>query len=107
MLPRSSSKRIQIDDISFRYVVSEAATNGDSVSLVIIVQHEEANASHLRIVGLTSRRVPMMESKFYLGRTLDENLQPKQVCQLVRQAILNGWDYLKSGPPFVMQAGKV
>ena len=104
MLPRSKSRRITVDAERFRFAVTETcAPNEDIVPIVVTVQHEVANGALLRITGLTLKRVPVNESKWYDGRTVAAPITPSQVADLVVRAKQSGWLPQASGPPFVLQ----
>jgi hypothetical protein len=104
MLPRSKSRRITIDSERFRFTVSESNTSdGDTIPVVITVQHDAANGAILRLTGLTVTRVPINESKYYDGRTVARPIRPRQIADLVLRAIKAGWVPQVSGPPFIQQ----
>ena len=104
MLPRSKSKRITIGPDQFRYVVNEAiSSSGDTVPLAVTVQHESANGALLRVTGLTVRRVPIDQSKWYDGRTVARPIKPPQIVGLILRAKQSGWVPESPGPPFVLQ----
>jgi hypothetical protein len=106
VLKHAGSKSISVDGQQFRYVISEAATDSDGrVPLSVTVQHSHANGSRLRVTGLMGDRVPEQESKFYMGRTLKHPVTPRDVEQLVRAAIVSGWQPNVSGKPFVLRVG--
>lgn len=103
MLPRAKSHRICVADHSYRYLVTETDTKNEVVSLAITVQHAEVNGARLRVVGLTTRRVPEEHSKFYMGRTVDTAVKPRHVAKLIALATTKGWMSDVPGPPFTLR----
>ena len=90
MLPKRSSNSITTDSGVYRYVVSEASQNGDDVALTINIQSEN-NGAMLRVNGLVVSRLPVMESKFYVGRSLKQSVRPQHVLALIQRGINHGW----------------
>ncbi len=106
MLPGSKSNRITVDDERYQYVVTESGAADDGiVPLAITVQHHQ-NGARLRVIGLTTRRVPEDESKFYMGRTVEPNVEPCQVALLIRLAMSRGWAPTSPGPLFALHVTK-
>jgi hypothetical protein len=104
VLKHRGSNNLTIDGERFRYVVSEAGSDADGrVALSLFVQHAETNGSRLQVTGLFAERVPEMESKYYMGRTLKRPVSPKDAEQLVRTALSHGWRPRESGKPFVLK----
>lgn len=104
MLKHRGSNNLTIDGERFRYVVSESGSDADGrVALSLIVQHAEKNGARLQVTGLFAERVPEMESKYYMGRTLKRPVSPKDAERLVRTALLQGWRPHESGKPFVVK----
>jgi hypothetical protein len=105
MLPRTRSHRITVGQGRFRYIVAECGrAQGTSLPLAITVQHEK-NGARLRVVGLSTCRVPAELSRCRAGRTVFPNIEPRQVAQLIKLAILKGWKPASPGPAFILQAG--
>ena len=104
MLPRSGSKTITVDGNEYQYMVTESgATENSIVPLAVIVQHRENNGARLRVIGLTTRRVPSEQSKFYMGRSVEFSVEPRHVAQLIRLAISRNWQPRLSGPTMILQ----
>lgn len=78
---------------------SNALPEDDKVALTITVQSED-NGAILRVTGLATSRVPVMESRFYAGRTVSESILPRHVTKLVSQGIGAGWTPQQQGSPF-------
>ncbi len=71
MLPRRNSNRFCLDSGNYRYIVSEVqSAEVEDVALTVTVQSEDSNGAILRVTGLTTTRVPAMESKLYLQTTI-------------------------------------
>lgn len=103
MLPGSKSKQVAVDHDRFRYVVSESgASENGAVPLVVTVQHGTENGVRLRVVGLTTQRVPEKDSKFYRGRTVDPAVRPRDVVELIRLGISRGRAPTTPGPAFIL-----
>ena len=104
MLPRHKSKNISLGPDRYRYVVAEAKPGDGStvVPLVVTIQHEMASGAMLRVTGLTATRVPVEESKWRDGRTVDRPLLPPQIAGLIARAKSLGWIPDNPGPPFIM-----
>jgi hypothetical protein len=102
MLPRRNSNRVSVESDSYRYIVSESELPDETIALTINVQHDE-NGAILRIKGLTTTRVPVMESRCYVGRTVSNSITPKHVATLIRRAKQNGWQPSESGPPVILE----
>ncbi len=101
MLPRKKSNQITIDARRYRYVVNERPSDSAGhVPLAITVQDELANGACLHIDGLSTRRVPVMESRFYMGRTVAPCVEPRHVAVLISLAIRQGWVPDAPGAPF-------
>jgi hypothetical protein len=104
MLPRKNSNRITIDERRYRYIVSERDRDAaDDVALVITVQDETANGACLHVEGLETRRVPLEQSKFYMGRTVIPCVEPRHIALLISLAIEHGWVPDAPGSPFQLQ----
>ncbi len=103
MLPRNNSKRICVDSIDYRYVVSDSNAADGTVSLTVNVQSEDGNGAVLRVIGLTTSRVPEDESKFYMGRTVSKSILPRHVAKLIALATASGWNPQQAGAPVVLQ----
>jgi len=101
MLPKRGSNSITTDSDVYRYVVSEASQDGDEVALTINIQ-SETNGAMLRVNGLVVSRLPVMESKFYVGRSLKQSVRPQHVLALIERGIKNGWQPENSGPAVVL-----
>ncbi len=104
MLPRRNSNRICLGSDRYRYIVAETVdSDEDVVALTVTVQSENANGSLLRVIGLTTTRVPAMESKFYMGRTVTHSIRPQHVANLTSRVQEIGWCPRESGSPFVLE----
>ena len=90
MLPKRKSKTISVDSGTYRYVVSESQSDNTSVALAVTIQNE-GNGAILRVTGLTTFRLPVMESRLYRGRTLADPILPRHVKFLIARGIDNGW----------------
>jgi hypothetical protein len=102
MLPRSKSKRITVDGQRYQYVVSESGpVQAGVVPLAVTVQHGQ-NGARLRVLGITTLRVPADQSRFYLGRTASPNIEPRYVAQLIGLAVSRGWVPTLPGPIFLL-----
>ena len=102
MLPRSKSKRITVDGQRYQYVVAESGPVEDRVvPLAVTVQHRQ-NGARLRVLGITTLRVPADQSKFYMGRTANPNIEPRHVAQLIGLAVSRGWVPTLPGPIFLL-----
>jgi hypothetical protein len=101
MLPKRNSNSIKTESGAFRYVVSEASQAGDDVALTINIQ-SESNGAMLRINGLVASRLPVMESKFYVGRSLKSSVLPRHILALIERGIDHGWTPDDSGPAVVL-----
>ena len=103
MLPKRNSNRICHRSAEYRYVVSEAPSADDgNVALTINIQSED-NGPVLRVTGLTTTRVPEMESRFYTGRQVVDSVLPQHVTALISRGIESGWLPEQSGPPVVLE----
>lgn len=102
MLPRSKSKRITVDGQRYQYVVAECGPVHDRVvPLAVTVQHDQ-NGARLRVLGISTLRVPADQSKFYMGRTASPNIEPRHVAQLIALAMSRGWVPTLPGPIFLL-----
>jgi hypothetical protein len=103
MLPNSKSNRLTVDKQRYRYIVAEsAAVTDNTVPLTITIQNQN-NGARLRVIGLTTFRVPKEQSKWYEGRTVGQPVVPQHVAELIRIAISRGWVPALPGPTFVLQ----
>jgi|SRR5579872_811939 len=103
MLPKSKSNRITVDSQRFQYIVAESGSARDKVvPLTVNVQHEQ-NGARLRVIGLATYRVPEEQSKFYMGRTVNPNVEPRHIAKLIRLALSRGWIPLSPGPTFTLE----
>jgi hypothetical protein len=104
VLKHAGSNNLTVDGERYRYVVSEAGSDSNGrIALSLIVQHAEMNGSRLQVTGLFAERVPEMESKNYMGRTLKRPLGPKDAERMVRTALSQGWQPRDSGKPFLLK----
>ena len=78
---------------------------GPSVGLVVTAQDDAKNGAHLRAVGLSVRRLPEMQSRHCLGRTVEPCVEPRHVAGLIRLATARGWKPTSAGRPFVLRVG--
>ena len=101
MLPKRGSNSITTDSGAYRYVVSEASQDGDNVVLTINIQ-SETNGTMLRVNGLVVSRLPVKDSKFYVGRSMKQSVRPRHILALIQRGIENGWRPADSGPPVVL-----
>lgn len=101
MLPKRNSNTIKTESAVFRYVVSEASQTGDHVALTVNIQ-SESNGAVLRVNGLVVSRLPVMESKFYVGRTVKQSLLPRHVLALIDRGIDHGWLPDTPGPAVLL-----
>ena len=93
-----------VDSDRYQYIVNEDSTaQGTVVPLTVTVQHCAGNGARLRVVGLSTLRVPEDQSKYYMGRTVELSIGPRHVAQLIRIAISRGWTPASSGAAFILQ----
>lgn len=103
MLPNRNSTRLSHKSVNYRCVVSEVGAGDEgTVALAINVQSEE-NGAVLRVTGLTTERVPVMESRLYMGRQVAAPIRPQHVAVLIKRGIDAGWSPQHAGPPLVIQ----
>jgi len=103
VLPRYKTKNITIGHDRYRYIVTEATPDEvNTVPLTVIIQHDSANGAVLRVTGLTATRVPVEESKWCDGQTLERPVLPPHIVGLIDRAKQLGWIPNCPGPPFIM-----
>lgn len=103
MLPNRNSNRVCHDSVNYRYVVSEARPDEDGhVALTINVQSGN-NGAILRVTGLSTQRVPVMQSRCYTGRQVVDPVLPRHVAVLISRGIATGWCPKESGAPVVIE----
>jgi len=102
MLPKIKSNSVTVESGIFRYIVSESPSDDDAVALILNIQNEN-NGSVLCVTGLSTSRVPVMESKFYVGRTATGSVLPRHVETLINSGIQDGWCPHDAGVSFIMR----
>ena len=101
-LTTKKSRPITIDGMEYRYQVSTTRMTEDwSFSLNLTVQNFELKGSVLQVMGLITRDFWL---DFSDGPKWDKSdypvITPKDISEIIRQAILAGWEPNKTGKSF-------
>ena len=104
-LPKNKSRRIAIDDIDYRYVISISWKDDGNFEFNITVQNESSNGSKLLLKGLVTRNF-WLDFSDKVGGAINSDLYPtitpKHIAYFIRLAIAEGWSSDKREKDFIL-----
>ncbi len=105
-LTSKKSRRIEVENIGYRYQVSTTKIDDDwSFSLNLTVEFEEGSGSLLQARGLVTRDrwldISGAELSFIQGDY--PIILPKHISRFVKIAKAHGWNSTEKGKPFVLK----
>lgn len=103
-LPRRDSRRIEVEQVRYRYAISTSAVGRDGdFALNLTIQVESGDGCILKIMGLSTRD-PWLDFPKLEPADNYQKLGPRHVAALIRHALAKGWNAQQAGASFHLDA---
>lgn len=103
-LNKKNSRRIVVDEETFRYKVSATSPDEDGHFHLNVTLQREAGGSQLQVRGLVTRDFWLDISEPGVKTNEDYPIiTPRHIRLIIKQAREEGWQHHVTGPVFVME----
>ncbi|MCP3921173.1 MAG: hypothetical protein GY714_01175 [Desulfobacterales bacterium] len=103
-LPKNKSRKIVVEGIVYRYVISISWKDEGEFDFNITIQSEKHNGCKLILKGLVTSDL-WLNFPDIVSEEIDKNsyptITPKHIVHFIKNAIDIGWDFSKSGKDFI------